>query len=164
MTGLFQNNTEEFTTVSRRDPKDLLGTFSAHAIFLDDATWPTVEHYFQAMQFEDPSKQAVIRAAPNPDEALRLGEPGFLKALLRKRRPDWNNLRSIYMTRAVYTKCRSYPVVAERLLGTGDQKLVENSQYDYYWGCGRDFRGVNMYGQILMNVRQKLRDEATSSS
>jgi hypothetical protein len=64
------------------------------------------------------------------------------------------------MTRAVYTTCRANPDVAQRLLATGDCRLVENNSYDYFWGCGRDRRGYNYYGRILMNVRDKLREEA----
>ena len=31
--------------------------------------------------------------------------------------------------------------------------------YDCYWGCGRDTRGLNTYGKVLMNVRARLRKE-----
>jgi len=65
----------------------------------------------------------------------------------------------VIMTRALYTKCRTHPEVAERLLSTGEARLVENSQYDYFWGCGRDHRGHNTYGQVLMDVRSRLREE-----
>lgn len=40
-------------------------------------------------------------------------------------------------------KCRTHPEVAERLLATENVKLVENSQCDYFWSCGRDRRGHN---------------------
>ncbi len=63
------------------------------------------------------------------------------------------------MTRAVYTKCRTHPNIARELLATGDETLVDNNQYDYFWGCGRDRRGNNAYGKALMNVRAKLREE-----
>jgi ribA/ribD-fused uncharacterized protein len=65
------------------------------------------------------------------------------------------------MTRAVYTKCRSHEDVARRLLDTGNKILVESNQFDYFWGCGRDRRGHNTYGKVLMDVRQRLREEAT---
>jgi ribA/ribD-fused uncharacterized protein len=68
-------------------------------------------------------------------------------------------LRQVLMTRAIYTKCKTYPEIAERLLETGDKKLVENSAYDYFWGCGRDRRTENTYGKVMMNVREKLRKE-----
>ena len=53
-------------------------------------------------------------------------------------------------------------MLAEALLATGDNPIVENDQYDYYWGCGRDRRGDNTYGKVLMDVREKLRQEAGS--
>ena len=37
--------------------------------------------------------------------------------------------------------------------------IVESSLYDHYWGCGRDQRGHNYYGKMLMDVRDKLRAE-----
>ena len=68
------------------------------------------------------------------------------------------------MTRGIYIKCRTHAEVAERLLSTGDRRLVEGSAYDYFWGCGRDRRGYNNYGRILMSVRDKLRVESDQSS
>jgi hypothetical protein len=63
------------------------------------------------------------------------------------------------MTRAFYLKCRTHPEAAEALLATGERPILETSQYDYFWGCGRDLRGENAYGQVLMAVRQRLREE-----
>ena len=31
--------------------------------------------------------------------------------------------------------------------------------YDYYWGVGRDGRGHNVFGKVLMAVRDKLMQE-----
>jgi len=44
----------------------------------------------------------------------------------------------------------------QALLDTQEEQLVENSQYDYFWGCGRDRRGDNHYGKVLMGIRSKL--------
>jgi ribA/ribD-fused uncharacterized protein len=63
------------------------------------------------------------------------------------------------MTRGIYIKCRTHQDIAQMLLETGNDEIMENSQYDYYWGCGRDLRGENAYGKILMDIRQKLRSE-----
>ena len=63
------------------------------------------------------------------------------------------------MTRGIYVRCRTHPELAEALLDTGDTKIVENSNFDYCWGCGRDRRGENRYGKVLMNVRARLREE-----
>ena len=67
------------------------------------------------------------------------------------------------MTRGVYRKCRTSDDAATALLGTGERRIIETSQYDYYWGCGRDTRGLNTYGKVLMQVRERLRGEEPRS-
>ena len=140
--------------ISRSDANEPLSSYSRHGFDLDGKYWPSVEHYFQAMKFEDPAQQETVRHAKHPAKARRLGRSRF-----RKLRKNWSTLRRVIMTRAVYTKCRTHPEVAERLLSTRDSKLVESSQYDYFWGCGRDRRGHNTYGLVLMDVRNKLREQ-----
>jgi len=63
-----------------------LSNFSRHPITVDGATWPTVEHYFQAMKFpDDPARQERIRRARTPTEAKRIAwERGTAV------RPDWS--------------------------------------------------------------------------
>ena len=138
--------------VSRSDPDDLLSAWSRHAFDLDDREWPSVEHYYQAMKFEDPELREAVRAAATPAEAEKLG-----RKHKRRLRKDWKSVKRVIMTRALYIKCRTYAAAAERLLATGTRPIVETSQYDYYWGCGRDLRGNNVYGRILMEIRDKLR-------
>lgn len=139
--------------LSRADVNEPLSTFSRHGFELEDQFWPSVEHYFQAMKFDDPADRDKVRLAEHPAKARRLG-----RSRLRRPRRDWSRVRRVIMTRAVYTKCRTHPQIAERLLATGNTTLMENSQYDYFWGCGRDRRGHNTYGQVLMDVRRKLRE------
>jgi len=141
--------------VSREDVNDPLSSFSKHGFFLDDKQWPSVEHYFQALKFVDENYQEQIRTAEHPKVAQKRG-----KARFKKTRKDWEKLQDTVMTRAVYIKCRTHVEVAEALLHTAEQTILETSAYDYYWGCGRDGRGHNTYGKVLMNVRVKLREEA----
>ena len=156
--GLFAETDTHAFYFSRTDTEQALGAWSPHPFVLEDREWPTVEHYFQAMKFEDPVYQEKIRQADTPKQARKLGRTRF-----KKIRRDWKKVKGVFMTRALYTKCKTYTNVAEALLATEDQRLVENSTYDYYWGCGRDRRGNNMYGQILMNVRAKLKQELASN-
>ncbi len=155
--GLFPDYDANALYLSRSDVNEVLGTFSKHGFTLEDKEWPSVEHYYQAMKFESGADQEKVRLASHPRKARKLGRSRF-----RKLRRDWPEVKRVYMTRAVYTKCKTYPDIAEKLLATGDKQLVESSQYDYFWGCGRDRRGDNHYGRILMNVREKLRGEAGS--
>jgi len=151
--------TDNTLYLSRSDVNEPLSSFSRHGFELEGQFWPSVEHYFQGMKFEDSAHREKVRLAEHPARARRLGRSRF-----RRIRKDWSRVRRVMMTRAVYTKCRTHPDVAERLLGTGTAKLVENSQYDYFWGCGRDGRGHNTYGQVLMDVRRKLVEEGYGQS
>lgn len=150
---LFNSDDTEKVTLSRLDPEHPLSAYSKHGFELDGAEWPSVEHYFQAMRYQDADYREKIRNAAHPADATKLG-----KSRWHGKRKDWNKVKETYMTRAIYTKCRTHPEVAEALLATGDAPIVETSQYDYYWGCGRDQRGDNTYGKVLMSVRSKLQE------
>ena len=156
---LFPPADQNFYRLSREDVNHPLSSFSKHDFFLDDKQWPSVEHYFQAARFVDENYKEKIRQAEHPRIAQKLGKTRF-----KKTRGDWAKVQDIVMTRAVYIKCRSHPEVAQTLLETDDQKILETSAFDYYWGCGRDGRGKNAYGKVLMNVRDKLRQEAEPQS
>lgn len=146
---------ENALLMSMKDANHLLASYSRHEFELDGGSWPSVEHYFQAMRFEDQALREAIRAADHPDHARKLAHKRR-----RKARKDWAALQITYMTRGVYVKARTHPDVAEYLLGTGEQPIVETSQYDYFWGCGRDTRGHNHFGRVLMAVRARLLEEA----
>ena len=156
MTSLFPPDHTDAVCFSRSDVHQQWGTFSHHNFVLEGEEWPSVEHYYQAMKFDDPEYQARIRQADHPKKARKLG-----RNRLKKRRKDWRQLKTTVMTRGVYTKCRTYPEIAQALIATGSARLIENSNYDYFWGCGRDRRGANRYGEVLMNVRDKLNQEKT---
>ena len=152
--GLFPEYDEDSIFFSRSDVLQEFAAWSKHAFELEGKQWPSVEHYYQAMKFKKEADQEKVRLAESPKLARKLG-----RSRLRKIRKDWKKIKVVIMTRAVYTKCRTYPEIAQKLLDTEDRKLVENSQYDYFWGCGRDRRGGNQYGNVLMSVRKKLKQE-----
>ncbi|MGB0722396.1 MAG: NADAR family protein [Gammaproteobacteria bacterium] len=154
----FTRKTAEPVYLSRTDAEHPLSSFSPRGFHLDEADWPTVEHYYQAMKFEPPEQREAIRACATPEQARDLA-----KQHARSVRDDWKQVRQTMMIRAVYIRCRTHADIAEALLATGDRPLMENSQYDYYWGCGRDGRGNNAYGKVLENVRAKLKAERSES-
>ena len=150
---IFAPTPQDEIRITRTDALDPLASYSRHGFDLDGEHWLSVEHYYQAMKFEDESIRTHIRDAGRPEAAQKLA-----KKHRRRIRSDWKRIRDTIMTRGVYIKCRTHPDAAEALLATGDEKILENSQYDYYWGCGRDGRGENAYGRVLMEVRSKLRE------
>lgn len=152
---MFSPTPEDVVYVSRQDVEHPLASYSQHGFDLDGAEWPSAEHYYLAMQFDDPQIREAIRLAPHPRDAEKLA-----KRHKRALRRNWKAIRQTLMTRALYTVCRTHPEIAEALLATGERKIVENSQFDYFWGCGRDGRGENTYGKVLMGIREKLRETA----
>lgn len=153
---LFESASREEKTIQiyRLQPDEYLGTAIPRQFLLDGHTWPTAEHYYQGTKYPGRARAEDIRAAPTADQARKLGR-GWLK----RPRKDWEKLRVVVMTRAIYTQCHTWPDFAKALLDTGETPIVEISLYDYFWGTGRDHRGTNQYGKVLMDVRQKLREE-----
>ncbi|MEA3300365.1 MAG: NADAR family protein [Pseudomonadota bacterium] len=151
---LFPKLADDAIYLDRGDPTNPLASYSRHGFELEGCDWPSVEHYFQAMKFDDPVLRARVRLAPNPAAAARIARWRFWRV-----RKDWKKVQLVMMTRGTWIKCHAHPEVAAALLDTGERMIVESSLYDYYWGCGRDQRGHNYYGKMLMDVREKLRAE-----
>ena len=132
-------------------PYGCFSNFSKHGFELDGKQWPTVEHYFQAQKFPGHPQADLIREAKGPMHAKWLG--GARNVPLRK---DWDAIKDDVMRKAVMAKFTEHGDIRAVLLGTGEDRLVENAKNDYYWGIGADGNGKNMLGKILMETRAKL--------
>ncbi len=128
--------------------------FSQHGFELDGFWWMTNEHYFQAQKFATTDRAWFdkIREVKSPKEAAKMGRSR--KYPLRQ---DWEQVKDKIMERGVLCKFQTHGEIREILLNTGTDLIVENSQSDYYWGCGKKGSGKNKLGQILMAVREILR-------
>lgn len=138
---------------------DEYGEFSNFAAFpfrLKSKRWPTSEHYFQAQKFHDTGHREEIRKAKTPMIAARLGRDRK-KKLWR----DWESIKDNVMRDAVLAKFSQHDELRNLLLATGKAKLVEHTTNDAYWGDGGDGSGMNVLGRILMEVREKLREQET---
>lgn len=117
-------------------------------------TWPTVEHYYQAMKFpEDAAWQTEIFQASTPAKAKKLG-------LSRDHplRGDWETIKERVMKKALMAKFRQNPGLLSLLQQTGGKPLVEASPGDSYWGAGRNGKGKNRLGALLAEARTELAD------
>ena len=94
--------------------------FAPFGIDLDDARWPTVEHYYQAQKFADPQLRKTIRKAEKPVIAKSLADKN--KAAIR---PDWDAVKDEVMYRAVKRKFELHSELRELLLATGAEEIVE---------------------------------------
>ena len=126
--------------------------FYVAPFILDESTWNTVEHYFQAQKFPtDPLLQQQIREAKSATVAKRLG---------RTRSPhfstSWDMDKEIVMERALRAKFTSHEDLKKLLKSTNPRPLVEKSWWDSYWGSGKTGTGKNRMGYLLEKIRNEL--------
>jgi ribA/ribD-fused uncharacterized protein len=137
-----------------RDEYGCFSNFAPYPIELKGKTWSTSEHYFQAQKFAGTEHEEEIRLAQSPMVAARMG-----RSRKRPLCPDWEEIKDDLMREVVLAKFTQHTEIREILLGTGDALLIEHTENDNYWGDGGDGQGKNMLGKILMQVREKLREE-----
>lgn len=122
---------------------------------INGISYPTIEHFYQAMKFSNKKMQKQI--ADHPLKGLKK----FVYANKARIRSDWEYLRGRYMWVGLNYKFSDWnPNLKRQLLETGDINLVEyNTWNDTYWGVQIDTgEGSNMLGRILMAIRSKLRN------
>ena len=149
-----ENQRQVINFYSVNDEFGEFSNFAPYPIRLDKKLWPTSEHYFQAQKFQDAACREEIRKVKSPMEAARMG-----RSRKKSLRNDWESVKDQIMRKAVLSKFTQHDDLQEVLLSTGDAKLVEHTTNDSYWGDGGDGSGKNMLGRILMEVREKLREE-----
>jgi len=138
---------------------------------VDGVRYRTAEHFMMAAKarlFGDAEAEAAIIAAGHPKQAKDLGRQvrGFDEE-------KWRDARFDLVVQGNLAKFGQNPELRDFLLGTGDRVLVEASPVDRVWGIGlaadderaerpECWRGLNLLGFALMEVRQALRDAAAT--
>jgi ribA/ribD-fused uncharacterized protein len=112
--------------------------------------FPSSEHVFQAMKCDNNAERISIRNAETAGKAKRLGRK-------IKMRNDWDQIKNDVMFAVLKAKFDQHPDLAELLLSTGEEELVEGNDWgDTYWGvCNGE--GHNHLGKMLMKIRYILK-------
>ncbi len=134
-----------------------LHNFSANAVEIDGVTYPTAEHAFHALKFDNKELRDQIVACASPVAAFKLG-----KKFKPQRRSDWNDIKVDTLTDIIRKKAQQNPDVQEALLLSGDEEIVEVNPNDDFWGSGPDGNGQNNTGKILMKIREELKASTAS--
>lgn len=131
-----------------------MSNFANYSVSIDGKTYRSTEHFYQSQKYQGTRWETEVRNAKSPMDAATIGrdKDGPL-------RDDWESVKDNVMRRAVEAKFRQHPELAKQLLATGEAKLVEHTEKDFYWADGGNGTGKNMLGVILMEVRAKLRKE-----
>lgn len=124
----------------------------------DGCVWATSEHYYQSRKIEDEHLRGMIQVLPSPFEAKK-------RANSFKEIEGWNpppgepgGLKEVAMREALAYKYSSGSAAAKKLLGTGEDYLVEYAPWgDTFWGTTNGI-GLNRLGWLLMERRDQLRE------
>lgn len=158
---------EQFTFFWRADSP--FSQWHRSMFTIDGQEFCTAEQYMmyaKAALFDDREIAEQILATTSPREQKSLGRKvrGFDDAI-------WKREREPIVFRANQAKFSQNRGLLKKLMATGDTHLVEASPVDYIWGVGlaaddprildrATWRGLNLLGEILMRVREHLRQEA----
>ena len=116
----------------------------------------TVEHYYQASKTLDTGEKMSVIMCTTPGQAKRAGRRVTM-------REDWEEVKVRIMHNWLRVKFEPGTELANKLLATGGQRLVEgNYWHDNAWGncvCERcrHIPGENKLGKLLMMVRRELK-------
>lgn len=128
-----------------------LSNFWVSPIVYEGEEYPTAEHFYQAAKTVDDEEQKFVRISPTPGEAKKRGK----KVTLRE---DWDEVKDGIMRKALRLKFEQNPELAQKLLATGDQELIEGNTWgDTYWGVCFG-TGQNKLGLLLQERRRAMQD------
>ena len=130
-----------------------LSNFYDAPVCYDGITYKNSEAAFQAQKTENREDRFAF-ADLSARDAKKLGRS-------TKLRKGWSDMRVYIMSEIVHAKFEQNPDLAEKLLATGNDALIEgNTWNDKFWGVdSRTGEGQNMLGNVLMGVRTTLRRE-----
>ena len=120
----------------------------------------TTEALYQACRFPHlPNIQQLIIDQRSPMTAKMKGKPHRHAS-----RRDWNGVRIRIMRWCLEVKlAQNWVKFGEALRETGTLPIVEHSRRDDFWGAkpvdGRTLVGVNALGRLLMELRERMRNE-----
>lgn len=134
-----------------RGDYEFLSNFYPSEVVSGGITYPTVEHFFQAMKTKDPVHRKTIASQPTPSKAKYQGRSVQL-------RDDWESIKIAVMRGGLWIKFRDpWTDLSTKLLDTGDNFLVEGNNWgDQFWGKSGG-EGQNWLGHLLMARRAELR-------
>ncbi len=137
------------------------GNYAFLSNFWQDTYGISLEHKFQAAKTDDPIHVARIMVASTPGEAKRLGRTVVLRS-------DWEQVKDMVMLTLLREKFANTSLtrsLRRRLIKTYPKELIEGNNWgDEYWGMVQNpvtqlWRGDNVLGELLMQVRREVRAE-----
>lgn len=146
-------------------PFRLIGAHSDHIFYNSEAAFM----YLKAIHFFDTASADKIVNNQDPRACKRYG-----REVKNFNEAEWQKVRCNIMCEANLPKYMQNPKLSKKLLATGNKTIVEASPVDKIWGIGlapddlkardkKNWQGLNLLGDVLMDVRSILRDHVDIS-
>ena len=151
------------------EPNGYLSNWYLSSFDLDNMHFSSVEQYImyrKCMLFGDETSAKAVLATEDvaTQQATGRNASGYINAV-------WAGARQMVVYRALMAKFTQNDDLRQQLLDTGDAYLVECAGSDQVWACGirlddekrfdaSNWKGSNILGFALMEVREQLRGEA----
>lgn len=149
---MIRNTYQKTTTITEfRGAYAFLSNFYQAPVYYQGYLYANNEAAYQAQKTTSPKIKLLfcLPRMKNPAEAKKLGRQ-------IKIRYDWERIKYSCMYEICLSKFMQHPELAQSLLDTAEQELIESNTWgDRYWGTVNG-RGENQLGQILMDIRKKL--------
>lgn len=135
---------------SRRSGNGWLSNFQMTEQEVDGVVYQSNEHYYQSRKAKAKEIQDWIASAPTPFLAMKGGQSLRIYEMVE----GWHDLKVEVMLKGLRAKFKNSEL-RQKLLGTGNARLFEDSPTDKFWGV----KGKDLLGKLLMQVRDEIRGE-----
>lgn len=135
-----------------KEPGGFMSNYWKARMFIYGRWWNWVEAPYQSAKTNVLVEKEAIWKVEKANDARLLGQKVSMV-------PDWEQLKRGIMKECCMAKFLQHPELRKQLMKTGSEELIEDSKIDWFWGCGADGTGQNVLGQVLMEIREYLRDE-----
>jgi ribA/ribD-fused uncharacterized protein len=141
-------------------PYGVFSNLYRRPIEFEGEVFATSEHAYQAGKARKPEVKAWLMAAPSPALLAMAAHGLYYWDVI----PGWSQSKFDRMRGVLYAKFTQHPDLCELLLSTGSARLVEaatvDNEVNRLWGEVNG-QGRNMLGEMLMELREKLRAQGS---
>ena len=150
------------------EPLGWLSNMSPHPIRVDTIRYPTCEHFFQCMRFEDEGIRKIIREQKSPMSGKMVAKKYLDRMVISPRgEVDLDLMRTV-----LRIKMEFYPKLKQTLILQDPESVIvedcsnRGGESSRFWGMklnGTLWEGENWLGRLWMEFRSELQGKAVIS-
>ncbi|APG76865.1 hypothetical protein 1 [Beihai sipunculid worm virus 5] len=142
---------------------DRLSNLYPEEVTFEGEKYPSGEHLYQSMKCKELKKTEWLSEIEDLDSPMEVKKLSSKWSLTKEQRAQWRKVRKARMRQVMECRLQQQPSFSSELLATNTAQLIHNVA-DTYWGTGRDGKGMNVYGKMLMTLRQEFQTVTTQGS